>query len=187
MLVAARSFGTVARVTVAVCLLCCVSAAAQDGLAVEIWKKQHRLEVWRDGQLLRQMEVALGLNPQGDKARQGDKRTPVGRYFVSEKHVSGRFFRFVGLSYPNIEDATRGYEDGMISARQWADIFVSVASGREPTSSTKLGGKIGIHGYGNRPYIPLIDWTDGCIAVSNVESEYLYDLLPLGTPVTINE
>ncbi len=173
-------------VCLAALLLCVPDASrAQDGYSVEIWKHAHRLELWRDGELLRQMDVALGLNAVGDKVRQGDKRTPVGRYFVSEKHVSGRFYRFLGLSYPNIEDANRGYEEGLITARQWADIFVSVASDRAPTSSTKLGGRIGIHGYGRRPYIPAIDWTDGCIAVSNEEAKSLYELLPIGTAVTI--
>lgn len=152
---------------------------------VEVWKSKHRMEVWHDGKLLSTYEVAFGKEPLGDKEVQGDKRTPVGRYFVAEKHVSGRFHRFLGLSYPNIDDAARGYEEGLISASQWADIFVAEVRERMPTSSTRLGGFIGIHGYGRRPYVPVIDWTDGCLAVSNEEAEYLYRTLPIGTPVVI--
>ncbi len=143
------------------------------------------MELWRDGGVVRDFEVALGENAVGDKEVRGDKRTPVGSYYVSDKHVSGRFHRFIGLNYPNVDDANRGYEGGAISARQWADLFVAEDRGSSPTSSTRLGGTIGIHGYGSRPYIPVIDWTEGCVAVSNEESEFLYERLPLGTPVEI--
>ncbi|MFN8643265.1 MAG: L,D-transpeptidase [Candidatus Binatia bacterium] len=59
-------------------------------------------------------------------------------------------------------------------------------SGDTPPPRTRLGGMVGIHGFGSRDYVP-IDWTEGCIAVSNEEIEYLYDLTPVGTPVIINE
>jgi lipoprotein-anchoring transpeptidase ErfK/SrfK len=32
-----------------------------------------------------------------------------------------------------------------------------------------------------------VDWTEGCIAVSNEEADFLYDHLPVGTPVVIHE
>ena len=35
-----------------------------------------------------------------------------------------------------------------------------------------LGGRVGIHGYGGRPYVP-IDWTEGCIAVSDDDIEFI--------------
>ena len=161
--------------------------ADYSGYVLKIHKTKNRMELWRDGDLLREFEVALGREPDGPKEVQGDKRTPVGRYFVSEKHHSRRFHRFLGLNYPNADDASRGYQQGAISARQWADFFVAEERGDEPNYSTALGGRIGIHGYGWRPYVPVIDWTDGCIAISNEESEYLYGLLPIGTPVIIEE
>jgi len=152
-----------------------------------MWKTKRRMELRYDGALVRDFEIALGRTSVGHKEMQGDKRTPVGRYFVSEKHHSRRFHRFLGLNYPNGDDANRGYETGLISARQWADLFVAEESGEEPPATTGLGGRIGIHGYGHRPYIPVIDWTDGCIAVSNEEAEYLYRTLPVGTQVVIYE
>ncbi len=161
------------------------AAAAEEGYVVRVYKSARRMELRRDGEVVREFEVALGLNPIGDKEIQGDKRTPVGSYQVSEKHISSRFHRFIGLNYPNVDDANRGYEEGAISARQWAELFVAEERGKSPIASTKLGGRIGIHGYGARPYIPVIDWTDGCVAVSNEESEFLYERLPLGTPVVI--
>lgn len=167
--------------------LCGAAAAGGRGWIVEIWKSEHRMEV-RDGNgLVREFEIALGRVPVGSKKIQGDKRTPEGRYEITHKHTSARFHRFLGLNYPNIEDADRGYADGLISAGEWAELFVAVAGGRTPPPETLLGGGIGIHGYGPRPYIPVIDWTDGCIAVSNEEAEYLFGVLPLGTPVRIYE
>jgi hypothetical protein len=169
----------------AVLIVASAVSGAEEGYVVRVYKGARRLELWRNGEMVRDFEVALGANPVGHKEAQGDKRTPVGSYSVSEKHVSRRFHRFIGLSYPNVEDANRGYEGGVISAGQWADLFVAEERGQSPDAATGLGGRIGIHGYGARPYIPVIDWTDGCVAVSNEESEYLYQRLPIGTPVLI--
>jgi murein L,D-transpeptidase YafK len=189
-----RSSGAVARLALGVALAAQLiaggadtAAARQRGYLLKIYKTDHRMELWHADQLVREFVIALGRSPDGHKEMQGDRRTPVGRYFIAEKHVSNRFHRFLGLNYPNAEDASRGYDNGAISARQWADLFVAEERGDAPSSSTLLGGRIGIHGYGWRPYIPVIDWTDGCIAISNEESEYLYQLLPVGTPVLIEE
>ena len=69
----------------------------------------------RDGRrVVREFEVALGLQPKKRKRKAGDYRTPVGKYYVSDKSRNSRFHRFVGISYPNIEDAERGYQKGLI-------------------------------------------------------------------------
>ena len=152
---------------------------------IEIWKAQRRLEFRYGDYVDRQFKVSLGRAPHFAKEERGDYRTPVGRYYISDKHVS-RFHRFMHISYPNIDDAERGYQRGIINADQWADIFFANLNGNTPTPRTRLGGLVGIHGFGNREYLP-IDWTEGCVAVSNDEIEYLYDMAPVGTPVIINE
>ena len=153
---------------------------------IEIWKSRHALEL-RDGSLMvRRFEVALGIVPKAPKRMRGDLRTPVGRYYVTEKRPSPRFHRFMGISYPNITDAERGYRERLIDAQQWGDIFFANLRGEMPTWRTPLGGLVGIHGWGARP--PLkVDWTEGCIAVGNDEIEFLYDRVPVGTPVLIYE
>lgn len=164
------------------------AVAAEDAeLQIEIWKSQHRMEVRHGAQILREFDVAFGLAPDGTKQRRGDKRTPVGDYYVTEKHRSGRFHRFLGISYPNIDDADRAYDAGLISAAEWARVFVAIAAGGESAQGTELGGRIGIHGYGPRSYIPTLDWTDGCVAVSNEDAEYLYSTVPVGTLVRIHD
>ncbi len=152
---------------------------------LEIWKGERRM-VLRSGESeLRRFPVVLGRAPHYPKEVRGDMRTPVGRYYISEKHVS-RFHRFLGISYPNVEDAEHGYGRGLLDPAQWADIFVANWRGVMPPPHTRLGGKVGIHGFGGRPYLP-IDWTEGCVAISNEDVEYLYAVTPLGTPVIIHE
>jgi murein L,D-transpeptidase YafK len=152
---------------------------------LEVWKGERRMVLRSGDTELRRFPVVLGRAPRYAKEVRGDLRTPVGRYYVSEKHVS-KYHRFLGINYPNVTDADRGYAQGLIDASQWADIFFANWRGAMPTAGTRLGGKVGIHGFGGRPYVP-IDWTEGCIAVSNEDVEYLYAVAPLGTPVIINE
>jgi murein L,D-transpeptidase YafK len=156
-----------------------------SGPVLEIWKAQRRMELRYGDHVDRQFTVSLGRAPHFGKEERGDHRTPVGRYYVAYKKPS-RFHLFLGLSYPNIDDAEKGYQRGLISADQWADIYFANLNGDTPTSGTALGGMVGIHGFGDRDYMP-VDWTEGCIAISNTEIEYLYDLLPVGTPVVIHE
>ncbi|MCV6604073.1 MAG: L,D-transpeptidase family protein, partial [Porticoccaceae bacterium] len=52
------------------------------------------------------------------------------------------------------------------------------------------GGDIFIHGTPNgmgwaQKYYSGIDWTDGCIAVSNKEIEEIWELVKNGTPIEI--
>jgi hypothetical protein len=55
-----------------------------------------------------------------------------------------------------------------------------VAKGTLP-SSAKIGGLIEIHGNGGKG----IDWTEGCIALTDKEMDLVYKILKVGTPVTI--
>jgi murein L,D-transpeptidase YafK len=153
---------------------------------IEVWKADRRMELREGGVMLRQFRIALGSQPRFGKEVQGDGRTPVGRYYISIKKPESRFHRFLGLSYPNEDDADRGYRRGLIDATEWASIFFANLRGDQPPASTILGGRVGIHGYGGRPYLP-IDWTEGCIAVSDDDIEYLYTHTAVGTPVLIHE
>jgi murein L,D-transpeptidase YafK len=159
---------------------------APNGLPIiEIWKGQRRMELRRGDAVVRQFQVVLGVAPKYAKESRGDYRTPVGTYWIADKHPS-RFDRFLALSYPNVDDAERGYARGMIDVNEWADIFFANLNGEAPTPATALGGRVGIHGFGDRPFLP-VDWTEGCIAVPNEDIEYLYNVVPVGTRVVINE
>ena len=161
-------------------------ASSYPDQALYVWKSRRLMVLREGGQIVRRFEVALGIDPEDPKMRRGDNRTPEGTYYVREKKTQSSFRRFLGLSYPNVSDAERGLDQSLISQEEWADIFFANLRGRTPPWTTRLGGRIGIHGYGDRPEL-YVDWTQGCIAVRNDDIEYLYEHIRLGTPVHIKE
>jgi murein L,D-transpeptidase YafK len=148
--------------------------------AVRIEKRARKLILLEQGKPIAEFPIALGGAPEGDKEREGDRKTPEGDYYVCEKHPSRRFYLFLGLSYPVLKDAERGIKQGQISAAQYQAIQKAIESGTCPPWDTPLGGAIGIHGGGVGR-----DWTLGCIALRDEAVELLYVLLPVGTPVEI--
>ena len=112
-------------------------------------------------QIIDKFIAQVGMNSaEGDKRHQGDKRTPRGEYYVCLKNGNSRYYRALGLSYPNEKDAERGYEAGLISQAKRDEIIRTINQGGMPDWSTALGGYIEIHGEKGGP-------TDGCIAVGN--------------------
>jgi len=165
-------------------------ASGSDRLAqplIEIWKGKRKMVLYDGKHVVRRFKISLGLGSEGGAKRfRGDNRTPEGRYYVSDKNPGSRFHRFLGLSYPNVEDAERGYASNLIDPEEWADIFIANLKHEPPTYRTSLGGRVGIHGHGGRPEIG-VDWTEGCVAVSDEEIEYLFEVIDIGTPVVIRE
>lgn len=155
-----------------------------EGISIQVRKRERALEILDGGRVIRRFPVRLGADPDTPKMVRGDHRTPVGTYYIREKRSQSRFRRFLGLSYPSIDDADRGLDHGIINQEQWADIFFANVKGRMPPADTKLGGLIGIHGYGGRPELPS-DWTQGCIAVSDDAIDVIYSYVEVGTPVVI--
>jgi len=153
---------------------------------LHVWKARRELWLVNNGQVERKFDVALGKEPDSKKLRRGDGRTPKGRYFICSKKPQSRFRRFLGISYPNVEDAEKAYREHLISGDEWADILFATLHQTTPPWSTALGGWVGIHGYGNREELQ-VNWTEGCIAVSNDSIDYLYDRVAIGTPVIIDD
>ena len=116
---------------------------------IVVVKSERKLQLYREGEILRSFDIALGLVPKGPKRRSGDFKTPEGTYFVEWKNHESDYFMALKVSYPNEQD-----------------LAVADAAGVNP------GGLIMIHGQPNNGrYSALrsqgMDWTDGCIAVSN--------------------
>lgn len=147
---------------------------------VVVEKGARRLRLYAGGEVVRVRRVVLGSDPQGDKVRQGDGRTPEGEFQICMKNGKSKFYLSLGLTYPNAEDAERGLRDGLITQAQHRSITRAVAAGRCPPWNTALGGEIFIHGGGTSG-----DWTLGCVALENPEIKELFDTLPAGTPVQI--
>ncbi len=149
---------------------------------IKIFKEERLLELYADGQLIDKFNIGLGSSPVGAKNKEGDRKTPVGKYYICTKNDKSRFTLFLGISYPNIEDAQRGLEDGLIDKDTFEEVKQANISQIRPPWKTALGGEVGIHGGGSSS-----DWTWGCIALSNKDIKTLWKYAKLKTPVEIYE
>lgn len=148
--------------------------------ALLIEKGLRRLTVFSNDAPVKHYRIALGSNPEGDKEREGDGRTPEGDFYVCSRGSSAHYAYTLGISYPAEEDADRGLATGLITRRDHRRIVEAIHRMQRPPWNTPLGGEIMIH-EGDT----LTDWTAGCIALSERDMAELLDAIPLGTPVRI--
>jgi murein L,D-transpeptidase YafK len=158
--------------------------------AITVRKAARTLDLACRGRLRARFGISLGRTPKGAKLREGDGRTPEGSYYVCTRNDRSAFHLFLGLAYPGPVDADRGLRERLLTPTQARAIREAHAARQAPPWNTRLGGAVGIHGAKNGwGFIGrlhrLFDWTNGCIAVADREIEELWDLAPLGTPVTI--
>ena len=138
-------------------------------------EKGKRLLTFTDGDRRLTFPIALGPCPVGRKERQGDRKTPEGRYHVCLKKM-GKYGPSLGVSYPNTDDAQLfGADDHLLSLIRTAEATLS-----RPPWGSPMGGEIYIHGGGTES-----DWTAGCIALTDADAQTLYDLCAPGTPIDI--
>src|SRR4249919_1605711 len=97
-----------------------VLAAANAAAAELIISKSKRSLEFRDGDISRVFQIALGSSPFGPKSMQGDRKTPEGVYYVTHKNSKSQFYLSVGISYPNLDDAKLGLRSGLISKNEYA-------------------------------------------------------------------
>ena len=162
--------GSIPRI-VALSIPCCLPFEGFENPQADrilVRKAKRELVLLHQGRVLRSYRVALGGNPVGPKRRRGDGKTPEGLYTITARNSGSAFHRSLRISYPNAADRARARRDGV-----------------------NPGGDIMIHGLPNgRGYIGkahrLVDWTDGCIAVTDEEIEEIWRLAPNGTPVQID-
>lgn len=145
-----------------------------------IHKRERALGLYVGGTLAATYPVGLGPRSEGDKEREGDRRTPEGEYYICTRNSRSRFHLFLGISYPNGRDAARALSEGRITQQQHDAIVAAAKARGRPPWDTPLGGEIGLHGGGAGA-----DWTLGCIALENEAIEHLWDTLRLGDVVLI--
>ena len=134
---------------------------------VVVKKSERKLYLMRNGEPFRIYSIALGEAPHGHKVRQGDSRTPEGRYTLDWRNPDSRFHKSIHISYPSEDDQ-----------------LLANALGVDP------GGMIMIHGESEIPVLRRVnsgrpDWTNGCIAVRNEEMEEIWQTVEDGTPIEI--
>lgn len=136
-----------------------------DKILIE--KKDRRLTLIAKGKVLKTYQIALGGNPIGPKERQGDNKTPEGTYVVDSRNRDSHYHLSLRISYPNEKDKKRATQLGV-----------------------SPGGDIMIHGIKDEfswvgDLHTEVDWTKGCIAVTDEEIEEIDRLAPNGTIVEI--
>ncbi|MDO5648569.1 murein L,D-transpeptidase family protein [Paracoccus sp. (in: a-proteobacteria)] len=134
-----------------------------DRIVIE--KAARRMTVCLNGQPVRTYTVALGFAPTGDKTRQGDGKTPEGRFHIDRKNPGSAYYRSLGINYPRPEDRARARAAGLDPG---GDIFIHGQPNQRPNGETLPG-----------------DWTAGCIAISDAEMAALFAATDIGTPVEI--
>lgn len=142
---------------------------------VVIDKSEYVMQVYDSEGWLASYPVVFGSNNQGDKKMEGDRLTPNGRFKIVHKKNHLQWGKFILLDYPNEESVRK---------------FRSRKSAGAIPASAKIGGGIGIHG--TRPNEEFavdkyLNWTNGCISTKYSDIFEVYDMLPIGTEVVIQE
>ena len=109
-------------------------------------------------------ETVRDLGLDGQKEKEGDGKTPEGKYYITHKNPNSKFYLSLGINFPNQSDKKRALQRGL---NPGSDIF--------------------IHGLGKKNILLhyFFDWTEGCIAVTNREIEEIYSLVEPGTIIYI--
>ena len=131
--------------------------------------------------------VAIGQHGADFEKARNDKKTPLGEYRIGWVNENSKFHRFLGLTYPNIDNAKRAFLTGLISEQTVRSIMRAEMEDGVPPQNTPLGGQIGIHGLGpvEREFHQVFNWTSGCIALTNEEIDRLSKWIKKGTVVVI--
>ena len=138
---------------------------AAEKIIVE--KEKRKLHLLKDDEIFRTFEIALGIDPVGDKEAEGDFKTPEGVYTLDTRNPNSDYFLSIHISYPNTKDLRKARAKGV-----------------------SPGGQIMIHGQPNVPtysaaYYRKQDWTNGCIAVSNSDMIDIWLMTPNDIPIEI--
>jgi lipoprotein-anchoring transpeptidase ErfK/SrfK len=136
----------------------------REGVAIVVTKIDRRLMVYRDGDLVKTYPVAIGRLGSSLKRYAGDRATPEGKYSIVEKRSNSTYYKALLINYPNEEDLRK-----FRAARERGGI----------PDSVRIGGSVEIHGGGKD------GMTYGCIALDNSHMEELFDMVEVGTRVTI--
>jgi len=166
-------------------------ASIAGQLRIVVWKSQYTLTLYKGDQPFKTYRAVFGKGYQdGDKRKEGDKRTPEGDFYICTINHSKRFYKFMGLSYPGLRHASDGLQNKLISPEQYALIKKAIDERQQPPWDTRLGGAVGIHGRMiegaiNGNSLASINWTDGCIALDNADIDEIYSVVTFGTPVMI--
>lgn len=131
--------------------------------------------------------IAIGRGGASVDRSAGDKSTPLGTFKIAWIKDSNRYHKFLGISYPSLQDAKVALENNRISTNTFNRIKKALDEGKLPPQDTELGGNLGIHGIGSsdRSIHDSFNWTNGCIAMTDEQLDELSKSVRIGTPIII--
>lgn len=143
------------------------SNMAEKADSVLVIKSKRKLMLIKSNNAIKTYKISLGRNVLDHKTKQGDGKTPEGCYTIDRRNPNSKFYLSLHVSYPNKEDAEDARKRGV-----------------------PAGGDIMIHGLPNGlgwigKLHRLVDWTDGCIAVTNSEMDEIWRSVDDGTIIVI--
>ena len=133
-------------------------------MAIIVSKIDRLLYLYRGGKLVHTYPVGIGRYGSSLKLHAGDYATPEGKYSIIEKRPHSMYFKALLINYPNEED-----KEEYIAAKRRGQIPRSIG----------IGGLVESHGGGKD------GMTYGCIALDNTQMDEVFDMVDVGTPVTI--
>jgi murein L,D-transpeptidase YafK len=142
-------------------------------IEIVINKTAHTLKLRAGSIDLKKYKCVFGGNPRDDKKCQGDQCTPEGEFHIQAVYPNHQWDKFMLLDYP--------------TKRSWDQFQYNKAHGHVPANAS-IGGSIGIHGVPDgKGYLISrgINWTLGCISLSNADIDEIYRYVDVGTRVMI--
>lgn len=162
-----RKSTAVALLAAALVAACPAVSLAEKADLVRVNKSEGKLYLLKSGKTFAGFPVVFGAQPKGHKQQEGDERTPEGRYVLDYKKADSGYFKAIHISYPNAQDVARAKQRGI-----------------------SPGGAVMIHGQKNglgwlSPVAQLVNWTNGCIALSNKDMQVVWEAVDAGTPIEV--
>ncbi len=171
-----------------ICSFYTLTSFASESVWLLVDTNALKIEVKKGEQTVDIIEgIAIGQSGAGQKAHRGDNITPYGEYRIGWVGQKSTFHKFFGLNYPSVQDADNALRKGVIDRYTYSDIVTAHNYNHVPPQNTALGGRIGIHGLGkaSEKIHHSMNWTHGCIALTNKQIDHLSQWVDTGTLVKI--
>jgi murein L,D-transpeptidase YafK len=147
--------------------------SGKGAYSIVIDKSNYELKVYDEDGWLFTYPVVFGTSDMSDKMMEGDRKTPEGTFRIVAKKMHPEWGHFLLLDYPTPVDIEK------FNDRKKAGLI-------PPTA--KPGGGIAIHATRkneDRFVDYYYNWTLGCISTKREYAKELYNLLAVGTEVSI--
>jgi murein L,D-transpeptidase YafK len=146
----------------------------KNNVKLYISKSAYKLTLVYDAKKIKEYPIVLGADPINDKLREGDRRTPEGKFKIKSLYPHQAWSKFIWIDYP--------------TADSWEKHNRAKVAGKI-NASDNIGGQIGIHGVpeGSDQLVNNnINWTLGCISLKIKDINEIFSVVQTGTPIEIS-